>query len=303
MSSDEDSINLPTYKDEIESKSPLQSTLPLSTSTTSVQPADIIVIDSESTSKPSTSSHLPLEDNEPTPQFQAADEPARSQFQIAEEYQPQIQAGSQEDLISMFETKFSQSQISTIYRLFGHDFDAAVECLCVGPTQEMLLKPVKDSFVDGRSHKIHVDSNDIWLDLVGAYKAGNIEFCRPSRILLDNSPAIDTGGVRRQVFNDVFQAFADNKHITLFEGPPRYLRPINSIEIQSTGIMKVLGQMISHSIGQDGVGFPYLSPVCFWYMVGGMDEALPYVTKDDLSHAVHLVVEEVRMHIIQVMYM
>ncbi len=60
--------------------------------------------------------------------------------------------------------------------------------------------------------------------------------------------------------------------------------------------MKVLGQMIAHSIAQDGVGFPYLSPVCFWYLVGGVDEALPYVAKDDVSVAVHSVVAEVRMH-------
>lgn len=64
----------------------------------------------------------------------------------------------------------------------------------------------------------------------------------------------------------------------LFDGPPHYLRPIYSAEARSSGLFTVLGTMIAHSIAQDGVGFPYLSPLCYWYVVGGEDKVLPFVT-------------------------
>jgi len=49
--------------------------------------------------------------------------------------------------------------------------------------------------------------------------------------------------------------------------------------------------MIAHSICQDGIGFPYLSPLCYWYLVGGEEKALEYgVTTEDLpDDAAHLI--------------
>lgn len=131
------------------------------------------------------------------------------------------------------------------------------------------------------------------MDTVGFYKSGSIDFDNPLRVILDGSPAIDIGGVRRHLFSEVFSAFAENKHMKLFQGPPNYIRPLYSIENHSTGVMKVLGQMIAHSVAMDGVGFPYLSPACFWYLVGGVDKALPFIGKDDVSDAVYSVVTEV----------
>ena len=83
-----------------------------------------------------------------------------------------------------------------------------------------------------------------------------------------------TRGVRRQVYTLAYEAFATNQFIRLFDGPEHHLRPAYSAEARSSGLLKILGGMISHSICQDGVGFPYLSPTCFWYIVGGEEKAI-----------------------------
>jgi len=53
---------------------------------------------------------------------------------------------------------------------------------------------------------------------------------KPICVVVDGSPATDTGGVCLQVFSDVFELFADNKHAKLFEGPPNFFRPVCSAE-------------------------------------------------------------------------
>jgi len=50
--------------------------------------------------------------------------------------------------------------------------------------------------------KVYVDSYDMWADLVGHYKSPSSTTDRPIRIALDNQPALDTGGVRRQCYTN-----------------------------------------------------------------------------------------------------
>ncbi len=51
-----------------------------------------------------------------------------------------------------------------------------------------------------------------------------------------------------------------NQHEKLFDGPDHHLRPVCSAEARSSGLLKGI---VAHSIFQDGVGFPYLSPTCW----------------------------------------
>ena len=42
-----------------------------------------------------------------------------------------------------------------------------------------------------------------------------------------------------------------------------------------TEIFEILGEMIGHSLIQDGPGFPYLAPAIYWYIAtGNLDEAV-----------------------------
>ena len=198
-----------------------------------------------------------------------------------------------DNLLSMFVGDLKSKEITTVYHLADDDFDSAVDCLLSGPSLDGLLKLHKKKFDGKPASKLHVDADDIWADTVGYYKSPCLKLDKPIRVIFDGSPALDTGGVRRQVFSDVYKLFTENKHAKLFEGPPHFLRPICSAESRSSGLLKVLGTMIAHTITQDGLGFPYLSPLCYWYLVAGEEGALDHLTLADVGTDVRSLVTKV----------
>ena len=184
----------------------------------------------------------------------------------------------------------------------GNCFDRAFDCLAEGPTLESLLKVHSIEYEDKRPMKVYVDSEDKWADMVAVYKTPGLDMTTPLKIVIDGMPAIDQGGVRRGIFTDVFIDFSKNAHLRLFEGEPNYLRPMYSAEAQSSGLFKVLGQMIAHSISMDRVGFPYLSPICYWYIVDGEDRASQFISEQDVGDRMYQIVTEV-ITIYNTMYM
>ena len=69
----------------------------------------------------------------------------------------------------------------------------------------------------------------------------------------------------------------------MFEGEEGRLLPAYSASVVYSGIMKAVGKMIAHSIVQCGVGFPYLSPVCYWYLItGDVLKAISYGNTSDV---------------------
>lgn len=46
-------------------------------------------------------------------------------------------------------------------------------------------------------------------------------------------------------------------------------------------LFKALGAVVAHSICQNGIGFPYFSQACYWYMVSGEEKPLHYIRSDD----------------------
>ena len=68
------------------------------------------------------------------------------------------------------------------------------------------------------------------------------------RVTLDNSPVIDTSGVRKHIYTSVFAEFVSNKHVCLFDGPSNSVNPCYSAEARCSGLFKVLGTMVGHSI-------------------------------------------------------
>ena len=141
--------------------------------------------------------------------------------------------------------------------------------------------------------KISVDLEDMWSDVVAQYKSPAMNCQTKVRIRLDNQSAIDTGGVRRQVYSTIFEQFASNRYIHIFDGPTNYLRPACTAEVRSCGLLKVLGTMIAHSFCQDGLGFPYLSPTCYSYITGGEEKALEFVSTEDIPADSALVISQV----------
>ena len=200
---------------------------------------------------------------------------------------------NEEGLFTLFKESLSPQQITLVWKLSGSDFESAFECLSSGPTLDSLLQVQNTQYIGKQPIKVYVDMDDKWADLVAEYKTPGLDLCRPIRIILDGAPAIDQGGMRREIFTDVFLSFAENQHVRLFDGVLTCLRPLYSAEAQSSGLFKVLGQMVAHSISMDGVGFPYLSPTCYWYIVEGEDRALQFVEEGDVGADVFHLVKEV----------
>ena len=78
----------------------------------------------------------------------------------------------------------------------------------------------------------------------------------PIFVYLKGQPAIDTGGVLRQVFSNVFHALANNEVIrNIFVGNEDRRLPVFSNELVVNGFFKTLGKMIAHSLVQEGQVF------------------------------------------------
>lgn len=105
----------------------------------------------------------------------------------------------------------------------------------------------------------------------------------PLRIWIRNQAAIDTGGVLRQFYNDVFASLARNDEMSLFQGEARRRLPLFKNEHVITGLFEILGKMIAHSLVQQGPGFPYLAPVIYSYIsTGDLQAALLKVSIIDV---------------------
>ena len=110
------------------------------------------------------------------------------------------------------------------------------------------------------------------------------------RITIHNQAAVDTGGVRRQFFCDVFAYLSSSNSLRLFEGPENRLRPVFRHSSISSGMMTVVGKMVGHSIVMDCQGFPFFSPACYYYMAGHVDTAISVTSMVDaderIKHAI-----------------
>lgn len=141
--------------------------------------------------------------------------------------------------------------------------------------------------------KVHIDAEEAWQDTVTFYKSHRLDITKQLRVQLNHKPALDTGGERAQLYSTVFEEFAKNEYANLFEGPPHHLRPRCMAEARSSGLFKVLSSMVAHSLALDGIGFPYLSPTCYWYIVDGEDRAIEYISIADVGADVAILVSKV----------
>jgi hypothetical protein len=211
-------------------------------------------------------------------------------FQLDSYSESSDDSSSLTKLLSMFRSgQFSEEQVTAVYHSFGSDFGAAVECL-LSPGN--MVRHLNTYFSCRAFQKVNVDGDDLWQDRVVQYKA-KLDVSNKVRVNISNQQAIDTGGLRRHVYSTVFSDFVSNK---LFEGPEHSCRPVCTAESRSSGLFKILGKMVGHSIVQEGIGFPYLSHVCYSYIVGGDDKAMEHVAITDINEPAATVFQKVCCH-------
>ena len=210
--------------------------------------------------------------------------------QCSSKFQPDV---DHMRLQEVFCDKLCVEQIASMCKVSGEDFAASMECLLSGPTLQSILLMMNQCQAEQPVIKVDIDHAEAWEDTVAFYKSSRLDFAKQIRVRFNDQPAIDVGGVRAQLYSTVFDVFSQNRKITLFDGNVRRLRPHCSAEARSSGLFKVLGKMVGHSIMQDGIGFPYLAPMCYWYLAGREQKALESLSVEDLNEDVGFLVTKV----------
>ena len=175
----------------------------------------------------------------------------------------------------------------------------ASDCLLQGPTLDCIVSQLYCACItreESRRLKIDEDDEDDLSRLEAAvtfYKGPRFYRHGGVRISVVHRPAIDTGGVRRQFFSEIFLRMASSDALGLFEGPPNSLRPAFRQSSISSGMLTLFSTMVGHSIILDCQGFPFLSPSNYYYMAGHHIKALSLVSLNDVSEKVPYIITKV----------
>ncbi len=100
----------------------------------------------------------------------------------------------------MFAGKMPVKQVMAAFCAFGDDEEFTVECLLAGPTLDAIIKLVSQCYVSYPARKLCIDVEKAWADTMACYKSPCADPTNSMlRVVLNNRPAVDTGGVRRQL--------------------------------------------------------------------------------------------------------
>ena len=147
--------------------------------------------------------------------------------------------------------------------------------LTIGDVLEELRKGM---IVDER-RKLKVDEEDLLEDALSYYKRPDFDPKYPIRVQYKGQPAADTGGVMKQFFTDLLSKLAEH----FFSGTERKV-PLYNTDILVSGLLKMTGKIIVHSILQGGPGFPVFSTAVFTYLAtGSVDEAMQHLSIDECA--------------------
>ena len=166
------------------------------------------------------------------------------------------------DIYEMFRN-MPKGIVDKVYAMSNKDSNAAY-------SSESILDTLRRDKLIGKRVKITVDEDDIFNDALVFYKSNDFDPTRPIVVKMENQPALDTGGIRRQFFTDVLEQFALNDSLSLFIGERSALRPHHSPQLLP--LLRLLGTIVAHSLVHGGPGFPYLASYIYWYIVSGSEE-------------------------------
>ena len=102
--------------------------------------------------------------------------------------------------------------------------------------------------------KLRVDEEDLLNDAITYYKDSDFNPANKLQIVYTNQPAADTGGVVHQFYTQLLAAIIDS----FFQGH-EYRSPIYNSDTIASGLMKLVGTIIVHSILQGGQVFLFLA--------------------------------------------
>ncbi len=137
----------------------------------------------------------------------------------------------------------------------------------------------------GQELEVHIDrKTDILQQVLRKYKNPAFDITKPLSVTFVNEPGLDGGGVTREFFYLLMGRLQQPcGSIYLFEGRKGNLVPVHNYDILSGGLFILAGKMILHSILNNCLGLPGLSPAVVAYLVSGnRDSAVEKLVLEDL---------------------
>ncbi len=123
-----------------------------------------------------------------------------------------------------------------------------------GLSMSCLVEFMRSSLLlDGVVRRLILDEYDdqqpdsLTQEAIAFYKGSRFDQRCEIRIRINDQPVVDTGGARRQFFNDDFANIATSQQLRLFEGTANRLRPVFR---QSSISMSLVGKMVGHRIAR-----------------------------------------------------
>ena len=126
-------------------------------------------------------------------------------------------------------------------------------------------------------------------EALGHYKSPDFDPYAKLIIQYRGQSAIDTGGVLRQFYTDVFDQMIDGGEDVpaLFEGSDHKKVPIHNASTILSGVFELVGKIIVHALVLANVGIYCFSPASYRYLfTGDLSATIDFVTVEDVANPV-----------------
>ena len=190
-------------------------------------------------------------------------------------------------------SEFTPDAIKALYEVYGEDASLVYSCLAEGVPLQYLLQQLNSHFItvdSSEAPRIRIEKDDEWVDVAFTlYKGRSFRKDAPVTLVMLDEPVIDAGGVSCQFFLEVYKSLAEGRK-KIFEDLD-LVKPVYNLGI--AGVLKFFGIMLAHTIIVHGIGFPYFSPSCYYYMLGHYEIAVTKVLRKEASGKEEYVLNQV----------
>ena len=211
---------------------------------------------------------------------------------FSDDMQPSCSSSSS-NIVSLNSSERVQELETLVHQLLDNQENKSVpDAVSLQQALELLKSHLKNSDVE----KLKVDQEDALSDCLAYYKKSDFDATLPLKIRYRGQPAVDTGGVLRQFYTDIFQQMLSgiDGMPALFEGNENRKLPIYNTGVAISGVMVLVGKIIAHAIVQVNVGPAFLAaPVYTYICTGNFSAVVSMINLDDVTSKVKHYVNQV----------
>ena len=196
-------------------------------------------------------------------------------------------------LCDMFPS-MNNEQCIYLLDLFRGDVEEVIQLLLDGVSVAPVLRKFKENNLVAPSKLIQVRPDHIVEDGMRLLYKSEVCISSPVEVEIVDVPAVDLGGLRRQFFSQFLRDMPRMLNL-IEENGSNFFLTCNADALVA-GHYARLGQVVVHSVLQQGPGFPHLPKAVYYYMIRGVDAAIQYLNIRDIPLCVQYVVDKASIH-------